>query len=253
MQAALSQRLVSDMTKEDAISLIRDLAARNGDKVSLRSFIEESGIPEYRLRRELWFSGWNLLLQEIGLTTNEFFIDKTSDDDVASSVAKLIVRLQHWPTEDEFFKEKKANPTFPGVSVIRRAKKSGKLRALLERDLTDNETSAITRAIVKRLPVANEDQTDDNDTSVRVQGFVYMMRAGQRYKIGKTNSPVRRYREIQLELPDELIKVHTIETDDPTGIEAYWHKRFDEKRIRNSEWFELDANDVRAFKRRKYQ
>lgn len=242
------------MTKEKAILLIHDLAARNGGKVSLRSFIDEAGIPEQRLRKSLWFTGWNNLLQEIGLSTNQFFVDRTSDEDIAGAVAELVARLKHWPTEDEFVREKKVSPTFPDISLIRRAKKSGKLRSLLEHYRPDDEASAIVRDNAKLLPVApNEDETDEGDPSVRVQGFVYMLRNDRRYKIGFTKSPIRRFREVRLELPDETIRVHAIETDDPIGIESYWHKRFASKRIRDSEWFELDGNDIRAFKRRNYQ
>ena len=242
------------MTKEQAIIIAQDLAAKNGGKISFRSFIEEAGIPQQRLRKALWFPGWNKFLQEIGLSTKEFFNERTPNSDIVSAVAELVKRLKHWPTEDEFVKEKKVNSAFPDVSLIRRAKKSGTLRLHLEHYRPEDETCAIVRDIAKRLPVAaNEDEADDSDTSMRVQGFVYMLRNGRRYKIGFTNSPVRRFREVRIELPDETIQVHTIPTDDPKGIEDYWHRRFASKQIRDTEFFELDANDIRAFKRRKYQ
>lgn len=83
-----------------------------------------------------------------------------------------------------------------------------------------------------------------------VEGFVYLMTMSKHHKIGKTVSVPRRHREIAIQLPEALTPIHAIRTDDPSGIEAYWHNRFRDKRT-NGELFTLSANDIRAFKKRK--
>jgi hypothetical protein len=81
-------------------------------------------------------------------------------------------------------------------------------------------------------------------------GYVYFVKHGSRseYKIGKTMNPLRREGEIRLQLPELLKPIHYIETDDPTGVETYWHDRFRSKQ-KEGEWFALSADDVRAFKK----
>lgn len=242
------------MDKEDVVRRILDLATRNGGAISFDAFTQESGINAQSLHKQVWFRGWNPLLEEIGLPTRQFSVPRTSNDEIASTVAELIVRLGRWPTEDEFGREKKLVPSFPTLEVIRRAKKSGVLWALLR----DYRLEDATYEIVRTVGTANADShtpliDDGIGAKARVLGYVYLLQSGRRYKIGFTNSPVRRFREVRIELPDETVQVHTIATDDPKGIEAYWHKRFADKRIRNTEWFELSADDIRAFKRRTYQ
>jgi hypothetical protein len=95
-----------------------------------------------------------------------------------------------------------------------------------------------------------EDEVEQGDAEETPVGYVYLVRHGSRreYKIGRTNNPIRREGELRTELPEVLSPVHQIKTDDPAGVERYWHVRFAEKR-KNGEWFELNGDDVRAFKR----
>ncbi len=92
-------------------------------------------------------------------------------------------------------------------------------------------------------------QTSANDaTTFHVDYVVYLLKAGPYYKIGKSINVEQRFNQIRLQLPYP-VEVHRILTDDPIGIELYWHKRFSAKRT-NGEWFLLTDEDVSTFKSR---
>ena len=94
---------------------------------------------------------------------------------------------------------------------------------------------------------SKNESSDDSDIGLNV-GAVYLFKHGKYYKIGKTNDTVRRGNELKIQLPENLDLIHEIKTDDPSGIEAYWHKRFESKRM-NGEWFDLNSGDIKTFKR----
>ena len=238
-------------TKEQIVSEIRRLAKLNNGHISKRKFITTTGISERQILGRHWAT-WNEALTEAGVATSRFFQPKTDETLILAAFAELIERLNKWPTVNQLRLERHRNQSFPSLDVIDRLKKETSLpEKLLEYCETNGNLS--TAARIARDRMLTEAAQSNVVGRVTVVGYVYMMKSGRRYKIGHTTTPSRRHREVRLDLPDPTTLVHAIETDDPVGIESYWHNRFSSKRVRDTEFFTLDATEVAAFKRRKYQ
>jgi hypothetical protein len=239
------------MDKSHVLAEIRRLAKLHGGHIGVRAFLDATGIPEKQILGKFWAT-WNQALVEAGVSTKAFRRPRTDREIIVAAVATLVERLEKWPTENEMALERRGDKTFPSLQVIRRTAKEVSLPALVQEYCRSHpELPLAARIASERSSIT----TDSPEATSRapVAGYVYMMRSGRRYKIGFTSSPARRHREVRLELPDPTNLVHSIPTDDPAGIEAYWHKRFASKRVRDTEFFELEGSDVMAFKRRKYQ
>ena len=88
--------------------------------------------------------------------------------------------------------------------------------------------------------------------SAERQGFADPHRSGRRFsQPGRSPLVGRRRYDIGIQQPEPVTEVHRIPTDDPAGIEDYWHRRFADRR-KGGEWFALTRTDVMAFKRRRF-
>lgn len=105
-------------------------------------------------------------------------------------------------------------------------------------------------AICERAVTTSPEDSQDGTASSEGDGIVYLLKSGRRYKIGFTKDLDQRISQLAHQTSEPINKVHSIRTDDPSGIEAYWKRRFADKCVHN-EWFTLTAKDVAAFKRRK--
>lgn len=152
----------------------------------------------------------------------------------------------HLPTASELALYRKANTELPSTKAI--FKHFGSKDDLLSNLRTWVEDKPDLHDIADMLGI----ETEKTIGSAAHQGLVYLIRSGAHYKIGRSDEIERRVKEIRVAQPEAASLVHAIRTDDPSGIEAYWHRRFSDRRA-NGEWFKLTAADVAAFKRRKFQ
>jgi hypothetical protein len=200
-------------------------------------------------------------VREARLTRNA--LQPRADDDVLLfQLATFIRELGRYPTVAEMRMRKRQNDAFPNYRVLERR---GSRQELLTQVATlckrlgerlggwDDVLNICQRRLSEEAP---EPVVRADDGDKLEPGYVYLalMRVGREkhYKIGKVNLVEQGARQIAVNLPEELKLIHVITTDDAYGIERYWHRRFAEKR-RGDEWFTLSADDVRAFKRRKFQ
>ncbi len=229
---------------------IRRRGEVKGGQLSLREFCRGTGIAEKQILGGHWAT-WNEAIAAAGLHPQSFFRPLADEIEALEAIAQFVQRLGHWPTEAELRIERLRTASFPSVHVLRRLDKAERLSRRLKVHCAGRAYLAeAARVVSDRI---GSEPVEQPPGAMAAHGYVYMMRSGRRYKIGRTNSPSRRHREVRLDLPEATSLVHTIETDDPVGIEKYWHQRSEAKRVRDTEFFVLDAKDVAAFRQRRSQ
>lgn len=240
--------------KAHIIAEIQRTAAENGGSpLGIERFQAETGIARGDWLGKFW-ARWGDALKEAGFDPNQLQGPR-SDDDLLESLAKLTKELGRFPVDSEIKLKVKNNPGFPSHSTFARfGSRTSVAARLLEFAESRGYEDVVTSC--KSYVASRRPKEDDGGEEVATDergeiGFVYLLKSGRNYKIGRSNSPGRRERELAIQLPDEANLVHSIKTDDPVGIERYWHNRFADRR-KNGEWFELSAPDVAAFRRRKF-
>lgn len=74
-------------------------------------------------------------------------------------------------------------------------------------------------------------------------GYVYVVKSGETYKIGKSKDPENRLKTLQTGASHKFEVVAMIETPDCDTLEKQFHKCFIHKRT-HGEWFNLTPDDV---------
>lgn len=230
------------------LSEIRRLAEVSGRSPGVRLFERETGIRESDWYPSLWLR-WGDAIEEAGLARNKM-VQLVGNDTLLEKYALLARRLSRLPLQGELILESKRLSDFPSEKAYRRfGGKQGLIAATAAFCEGRPDYSDVLAFCIQATP-ADQESLDDKATDSTKIGYVYLLQHGTRreYKIGRTNNTMRREGEINIELPHGVKPLHVIATDDPAGVENYWHRRFADKRL-NGEWFSLSSDDLRAFKK----
>lgn len=231
------------------MSEIRRTAGENGGvPVGKARFLALTGIAEADWLGR-WWTTWSAAVREAGFEPQKMN-PRLADEAVIAATVQICRTLGHFPTAAEIRMQCTADRALPSHNTFRRF---GGLDGL--RDRTREHALALHAMDILAMlggaePSAVPEASGIADGAIQ-DGFVYLIKSGRHFKIGKARSASKRYRELAIQLPQEATLVHKIATDDAYGIERYWHRRFEDRRL-NGEWFDLSAADVKAFRRRKF-
>ncbi|HEX5282248.1 MAG TPA: GIY-YIG nuclease family protein, partial [Micropepsaceae bacterium] len=156
-------------------------------------------------------------------------------------LAAIVRHFGKLPTAQEIYFYGRRHPGFPSHSTF--TTRFAGHRMMFER-LRRWAAEKPEMADVARLC---QDGLDAPSRPAEAGPVVYLLRAGEYFKIGWAKILEKRIRSIQSCVPEELELIHAIPAQDPLATEAQWHHRFRNKRTRG-EWFKLTPEDIAEFR-----
>ncbi|MBI1869096.1 MAG: GIY-YIG nuclease family protein [Methylocystis sp.] len=236
------------MNKQLILDHIKASAKSNGGAPpGAARFATETKIKQYHWQK--YWPRWSDALREAGFSPNQF-TQPMDEMSLIETLVEFIREVGCFPTDPQHRVKSHSTPNFPSPQTFGKlGSRNQRIARVLEYCRARDGFEDIVK-ICEATPTKEALKSEPEPKDEYEIGDVYLLKSGRFYKLGRSNAFGRRERELSIQLPDKSDTVHVIKTDDPVGIEAYWHKRFETKR-KNGEWFELSAEDVRAFKRRK--
>jgi hypothetical protein len=238
------------MNKQRIIDeIVRTTQENGGRPLGIKRFQDETGIAMSEWFGKHW-ARWGDALKEAGYKPN-VLQDAYDEDWLIERLVSFTREIGRFPVHGELRLKARTDKTFPNDKTFDRlGNKAEKVRRVLDYCYSKNGYEDVIQ-ICEGLGRSKTNPVKENEDDDSEIGYVYLIRSGRYYKIGRSNSAGRRGYELAIQLPEKAVTEHVIKTDDPIGIEAYWHKRFGDRR-KNGEWFTLTAKDVRAFKKRRF-
>lgn len=241
--------------KKDIIKKLKEWSEKHGGKTpSQKVFFEETEVGIYDRMR--YWPNYGALVKEAGLKPNKFDKTKYTKNQLCELFIQTIREKGKWPTRGILDVKHHGDADFPDSSTF--YKKLGLTEALAKNILKFAKSEKGYTDVIdvcETLLNDYESYEDKSDEAIEgtKHGWIYLLKTTFRgksaYKIGETNDLKRRENELNQPSNDQEI-IHAIETDDPSGIEKYWHNRFKDKQLKGkNEWFILNASDIRAFKK----
>jgi len=233
-------------SKQDILNAIRQTAKQNGGKpLGVGRFEKETGIKPYDWSK--YWARFGDAQKEAGFTANTLQ-GAHADEFIIEKIIGLMRKMKKFPTLREIEVERASDPELPSKGTFQRlGTKELLAKKIIEYCKDKNGYDDVIGFCEDVIENSSKSENTDDSDVVQNVGAVYLFKHGKYYKIGKTNDTVRRGNELKIQLPENLDLIHEIKTDDPSGVEAYWHRRFESKRM-NGEWFDLNSADIKAFK-----
>lgn len=229
-----------DRERAAILGALRKAAAENGGKPpGEKEFKAASGVSASAWKGKHWIR-WSDLIRDAGYEGLGRQV-KRADEMLLMRLAEIVRHFGKIPTGQEMYFYARRHPGVPSYSTF--TNRFDGHRMMFER---------LRRWAAEKPEMADVVQLCQNGLEVPLRppgssAVVYLLRAGEYFKIGWAKTLEKRIQEIQSCSPERLELIHTLPTRDPLTTEAQWHHRFSGKRVRG-EWFKLTPEDIAEFR-----